>query len=178
MNIVDDQRDVQRAYVGGGVGVLVSGLVWLVTAAVLYRTDISTAFTTLFFGGFFIFPLAELVSRKVADRAPITKGNALSSLALESTIAMIAMLMAAFLIMPYRPDAVFPLAAIAVGTHYLAFKTLYGDRTFWVLGAAITVAGSLALFTGVVGSLTVTLLVAAVEILVGTLLLLRHRGGR
>ena len=38
------------------------------------------------------------------------------------------------------------LAAIAVGVHYFVFKTAYGMRTFWLLGAAITLLGLAAIY--------------------------------
>lgn len=72
--------------------------------------------------------------------------NPLGATALESTIAMIGGLFAAWLSLPFQPDYVFPLAAIAVGTHYAVFKTVYGDVLFWILGGLITTVGLLSIF--------------------------------
>lgn len=144
MNIEEAQRDVSRAFVGGGPGVLVSALVWLAAALVERRHGIAPAFATLFFGGMLIFPVSMLVARLAFRRAKEAPGNPLGPVALESTVAMIGGLFAAWLLLDLRPNLVFPLAAIAVGTHYAVFKTIYGDRSFWVLAALLTALGGLA----------------------------------
>ena len=59
---------------------------------------------------------------------------------------MMAGLIASWLFLPIRPTFVFPLAAIAVGTHYAAFRTAYGDLLFWILGGLVSLAGVLALY--------------------------------
>ena len=66
-----------------------------------------------------------------------------------------------------------PLAAIMVGTHYFAFRTAYGDRTFWLLGALVTLAGLAAIyrFTPLPGG--VTLAVALIELAFGAWLTAR-----
>lgn len=170
------QHEIRRAFVGGGPGTIVSAIVWLVAAYVVWRWDVRTGFIALFVGGMTIFPLSQLVCRKFLARPAPSSGNALGMLALESSIAMIALLGAAWLILPFRPDAVFPLAAIAVGTHYFAFATLYGDRTYWLLAALLTVIGTAALLAPTFGTLAVIIAVALVELLVGLFLTMRERG--
>ena len=146
MRIDDAQRDLRRAYAGGGPGVFVSASVWLAAAAVERSHGIATAFAILFFGGMLIFPLATLASRLLFRREKEAGDNPFGMVALESTVAMIGGLFAAWLFLDFRPDWVFPVAAIAVGTHYAVFKTIYGDRTFWLLGALITAIGVLAIY--------------------------------
>ena len=157
---------------------IVSGLLWAAVALVLTGNDIATGFTVLFFGGFLIFPLSLLLCQVLLKRPKLSPDNGLRHLALESTIAMIALLFVAFLMVEPLPDLVFPVAALAVGTHYFAFKTLYGDRTYWVMGAAITLAG----FAGIYGPLASPVLLAAVvgaiEIAIGIYLTLRDRGAQ
>lgn len=170
------QHEIRRAYVGGGPGTIVSAIVWFVAAYFVWRWDVRTGFIALFIGGMAIFPLGQLVCRTFLARPAPSGGNALGMLGLESTLAMIAMLGAAWLLLPFRPDAVFPLAAIAVGTHYFAFATLYGDRTYWLLAALLTGIGMLALFAPAFGTLAVIIGVAVVELLVGLYLTIRERG--
>lgn len=146
MTLAEAQSDLRRAYVGGGPGVLVSGLIWLAAAAVERGRGTAAAFVFLFFAGMLIFPVATLACRLLFRRAKEAAGNPLGLLALESTVAMIGGLFAAWLILPFRPDYVFPLSAIAVGTHYAVFRTVYGDRTFWLLGALITAVGVLGIY--------------------------------
>jgi len=175
MTVLEAQRDIRRAYVGGGPGVFVSALVWLAAAVVHARQGVGPAFTLLFFGGMLIFPLATLVSRFLFRREKEASGNALGFIALESTIAMIGGLFAAWLFLPTRPDYVFPLAAIAVGTHYFVFKSIYGDRLFWVLGALITAVGVAGILKAVPIPGGTILAVAVVELLFAALLTMRAK---
>ena len=146
MTVDDAQRDLSRAYVGGGPGVFVSSLVWFAAAFVEQSAGIAPAFATLFFGGMLIFPLATLACRFLFARKAEAADNPLGRIALESTVAMIGGLVAAWLFLPLWPDLVFPVAAIAVGTHYAVFTTIYGDRLFWLLGGLITAVGAVAIF--------------------------------
>ncbi len=141
MTITEAQQDTRRAFVGGGPGAFVSGVLWLITALLLKQRGIGPAFAFLFFGGMLIFPLSQLVARFVFRRTSASKDNPLGRVALESTIAMIGGLFAAWLFLSRQPAFVFPLAAIAVGTHYAAFRSVYGDVLFWVLAALITAVG-------------------------------------
>ena len=61
MHIEDAQAEIRHAYVGGGLGAIVSGLVWMVAAIVQYSHTVATTFAVLFFGGMLIFPLSMLV---------------------------------------------------------------------------------------------------------------------
>jgi hypothetical protein len=143
MTITAAQHDLRRAFVGGGPGTFISGVLWLTAAFVKTQRGVGWAFAVLFFGGMLIFPLAQLASRILFRRGPTTRENPLGRVALESTIAMIGGLFAAWLFLSFKPAYVFPLSAIAVGTHYAAFRTVYGDSVFWVLGGLITAVGVL-----------------------------------
>jgi hypothetical protein len=143
MLIADAQQDNRRAFVGGGPGQFISGVLWLGAALVLKRRGVGAAFTFIFFGGMLIFPLTVLISRQLFMRAPASRSNPLSSLIPESTVAMMGGLFAAWLFLSSRPTYVFPVAAIAVGTHYAVFRTAYGDTLFWILAGLITAVGAL-----------------------------------
>lgn len=172
MTTAQAQADLRRAFVGGGPGVGISGLVWLTAAAVAARSDVATAFAPLFVGGMLIFPLAIAIARLGFRRAAPATGNPLGPLALESTVAMIGGLFAAWLFLRYQPGFVFPLAAIAIGTHYAVFKTVYGDRLYWVLGALITGVGLLDILAAPPPGGTI-LAVAAIELAFGAVLTVR-----
>lgn len=166
------QHDIRRAYVGGGPGVLVSALTWFVAAFVQQAHGAGAAFVALFIGGMFIFPVAKLVARFLFKRASEAKQNPLGMTALESTIAMIGGLFAAWLFLPVRPGLVLPLAAIAVGTHYLVFRTVYGDRLFVVLATIVTAIGLCEILVLPLHG-SVPLLVALTELAFGLVLTLR-----
>jgi hypothetical protein len=124
MVISDAQLDLRRAYVGGGPGVMVSGLIWLAATYIQHAQGIGTGFAALFFGGMLIFPGTKLVCRTMFHRENESSSNPFGMTVLESTIAMIGGLFAAWLFLSSQPALVFPLAAIAVGTHYFVFKTV------------------------------------------------------
>ena len=172
MLISDAQRDIRRAYVGGGPGVIVSSAVWFAAACAQQWRGTSFAFTVLFFGGMLIFPVSMLISRLVFRREKEAKGNTLATTTLECTVAMIGGLFAAWLFLPFKPSFVLTLAAIAVGTHYAVFKTVYGLRLFWALGAVVTMIG---LFDILVRPIPggVALAVAIAELAFGIVLTLR-----
>lgn len=170
MTLAEAQLDIRRAYVGGGPGACISGLVWLTAALVDLRYGTATAFATLFFGGMLIFPLSKLLCSFAFSRQSEQRDNQLSRVALESTIAMIGGLLAAWLLLNLEARFAFPVAAIAVGTHYFAFNTAYGDKTYWLLAALITAIGLAALFgpTALAGMMIFA--VAAVELVLGIIL--------
>lgn len=177
MNVREAQRDISRAFIGGGPGVGVSALVWFTAAAVEGSKGVGTAFVVLFFGGMLIFPLATLVSRLLFRREKEAADNPLGLIALESTIAMIGGLFAAWLLLRFEPGYVFPIAAIAVGTHYAVFRTIYGDRLFWVLGALITAVGLLGIYKMVPIPGGTIFAVGAIELVFAIVLTIRAMRG-
>lgn len=141
MSVTAAQHDLRRAYVGAGPGTLVAGMTWAAAALVHDSRGVELALAVLFFTGMLIFPLTVLICRVMLRRPRPSPGNPLGRVVLESTIAMLGGLFAAWLFVPLRPAYVFPLCAIAVGTHYAVFKTAYGDSLFWLLGALVTGVG-------------------------------------
>jgi hypothetical protein len=175
MTVEEAQRDLRRAYVGGGPGAAISSLLWFFAAFVEARHGTGVAFKALFFGGFLIFPLATLICRFGFRREKEAASNPLGLTALESTIMMIGGLLAAWLFLALEPAFAFPMAAIAVGTHYLVFKTAYGDRLYWLLGAIITCVGLFDMFRVIAFPGGTILAVGVIELLFGILLTFRAR---
>jgi len=126
------QRDLRRAFVGGGPGLAISGIFWLTAGLVATARGVAPAFVVLFVTGMLIFPLATLVCRFAFGRDAPAADNPMGRIALESTLAMLSGLVVAWLLLPLRPDWAFPLSAFAVGTHFFAFRSAYGDVTFWL----------------------------------------------
>lgn len=176
MQIGEAQGDVRRSFVGGGPGVFVSGLIWCAAATAEAQRGVGVGFAVLFFGGMLIFPLSLLTVRLVFRRAAPQAGNGLTAIALESTVAMIGGFFAAYLLLPHAPGLVLPLAALAVGTHYFAFRTLYGDVAFPILGTIISALGLNAAFGWIAIPVGLLWCVAGVELLFGVILSVRSRG--
>lgn len=175
MTLEEYQADLRRAYIGGGLGAVVSGLVWFAAALVQTLYGVSLGYTVLFFGGFLIFPISLLLEKVFFKRAPLQPGNPGGALVMETLPAMIGVLVIGFLLIEIKPDWVFPLAAIAVGAHYFPFKTAYGDRTYWVLGAVMMAIGFASLMMGWLGSGAVAFGIAMTEVVFGIWLILRNR---
>lgn len=167
LTIEDAQFDLRRAFVGGGPGLVISGLFWLTAGLVASTRGVGPAFVLLFITGMLIFPLGTLVRRWAFGRQPAATDNPMGRIALESTFTMIAGLIVAWLILPLRPDWVFPIAAIAVGTHFFAFRSAYGDILYWVLAALMTALAFAELFGQVKLGNTLLFVVAAMEISFG-----------
>ena len=173
MTLREAQSDLRRAFVGGGPGVFVSALTWFAAAAIEGGQGVGPAFGVLFLAGMLIFPLATLASRFLFRRERESSDNPLGGVALEGTIAMIGGLFAAWLFLPFQPRYVFPLAAIAVGTHYAVFKTVYGDPLFWLLGGLIASVGLLSIYQVFAIPGGPILAVGVIELLFAVLLTMR-----
>ena len=167
MDIATAQAELRASYMNGGPGAVVSGLVWLAAAISAMTWGTPTGFVVLFFGGMTIFPLGTLIVRAVFRRPPPSPGNPGGRTVIETVFPMIGGFLAAWILLPYRPDLVFPLAAIAVGAHYFGFRTAYGGIVYWGLATVISGVGLGTVFLGVPGREAVPWVVAAIEVAFG-----------
>ena len=175
MSLNSHQQELRYAYVRGGPGAIISGGVWFAAALSAMYSSISDGFFLLFFAGLFIFPVSKLALKLVFQRGPESKSNPGSLICLETVFPMVGGLFAAWLLLPYRPEFVFSASAIAVGTHYFGFRTAYGDWTYWVFGAVLCTSGLSSIALAIPSSSLVPFIVAIVEIVFGTWLILADR---
>jgi hypothetical protein len=178
MQIDEAQQDFRRAYVGGAPGVLVSGLVWLAAAITAQSQGVGRGFAVLFIGGMIIHPISTFLCRTLFGRAKEAAGNPLAGAALESTIAMIGGLVAAYLMIPLRAEYVFAIAAIAAGTRYALFRTIYDDRLYWLLTVLMSGVGLLVIVSGAPLPVSPALAVGGIEVVFAGLLLARNLRSR
>ena len=178
MQVNEAQADLRRAYVDGGPGTVISGLVWIAAAVALARGGVGIGFAVLFVGGMLIFPLSLVVNRMLLGRAAESPVNPFGRLVLESTVAMIAGLLAAWLFLRHDPALVMPLAALAVGAHYFAFRTAYGLSVFWVLGGVIVAMSVGAVFGVLPWAGSLVFAVGIVEIAFGFFITVRALTGQ
>jgi hypothetical protein len=162
-DLLQAQAELRYSYLRGGPGAFVSGLVWLAASVATEARGVATGFAVLFLGGMTIFPLGTLLVRGVFRRPSPSKGNPGPRMVIETVFPMIGCLLGAWLLIPHRPDLVFPVAAIAVGSHYFGFRTAYGDSTYWVLAASMCAVGGAAIFTRSVSGGAVAWIIAAIE---------------
>ena len=146
VHINEGQADIRRVYRGGLAGQLVSGVLWLVAAAVATWGSPDAAIATLFLGGMLIFPLTSLVLRLGGGPAGLPKGHPQKALATQIAFTVPQGMVVAIVLGVLRPELFFPAAMVIVGAHYLPFVHLYGMRLFAVLAGVLSVGGVVLLF--------------------------------
>lgn len=123
------------------MGNLVSGVLWLATAALATWGSARSAILFVVFGGMLIFPLTRLGLATIGHRVAITPGNPLNGLAMQVAFTIPLALPVVGAAALYRLDWFFPAFMVIVGAHYLPFVFLYGMRLFAVLCAFLVSAG-------------------------------------
>jgi hypothetical protein len=148
MKFEDAQKDMDFSYIGGGAGVLVSGIVWSLAGLVAIFYSNQSSMLTLFIGGMFIHPISMLVSKALKRPGNHNPENPLGKLALESTVILFVGLFLAFYVAKLNLDWFYPIMLLAIGVRYLIFNTLYGAKIYWVLGAVLMLSGMFCLLFG------------------------------
>lgn len=171
MHLGEAQRDMRHAYVNGGVGILVSGLVWVVAGLVTYNVRLPAGMVALFIGGVFIHPLSLLLARKFFRRGRPRAHNPMEMLALQSTAFLIIGLVVAYLVRDTYGEWFFAIALLTVGGRYLVFQTVYGMRVFMVLGGLLMATGCVAILWPAFPPFAVALVGGAIEIICAALIL-------
>lgn len=143
MHIVDAQREVRTRYVGGFYGQLISGLLWLGSSALAVWFTHRAAIETVVIGGFFIFPLTEVLRRLFAPDVPWSEDNTLKALGMQIAFVLPVCMLLLLPVTLYRPNWFYPGLMIVLGAHYFPFVFLYGMRMFWVLGGLLSGIGVL-----------------------------------
>jgi len=145
MDFRESQRDMNASYIGGATGVLASGLVWGISGIVAVIVSNIASMAALFIGGMFIFPLSILFSKLCKRSGKHAQNNALKHLAVENLGILFVGLFLAFAVAQIEIRFFYPVMLLAIGTRYLTFQTLYGLKSYWLLGGALILAGAFAL---------------------------------
>ena len=172
--LVQFQTDMRRGYANGSIGIIVSGLAWLISAIVTYQYSASQAVWSLLIGGMLIHPVSVLLYKTIGLSGNHTKGNPLGNLGMEGTIFMIMCLPIAFGLSLQYTQWFFQGMLLIIGGRYLTFSSIYGIKLYWILGAILGVAAYL-LFKNNVQSLGTLLTGAIIEILFGLFMFLSFR---
>ena len=72
------QQEMRHAHYDGAPGVLVSGLVWLVSALACYQLGVNKGVWTLLIGGALIYPISVVFTKALGRPATTDKANALN----------------------------------------------------------------------------------------------------
>lgn len=141
-HLLEDQKEMRSAFLGGFAGQLVSGIIWLISALIGSLGEESAAMIFLFFGCSLIFPLTQLTLRFMGRPAKVQEENGLWALGsqIAFTVPVNFLLVGAIII--YRVAWFYPAAMIIVGAHYLPFVTLYGMKMFSILAGSLIMGGA------------------------------------
>lgn len=141
MDVAESQRDMRIGLMGGFMGQLVSGLLWLASAALATWGTQRAAIAFLVVAGFFIFPLTKIGLRLIGHRARVSRDNPLNGLGMQSAFVLPICLLLVAAAALYRVEWFYPAFMVVLGAHYLPFVTLYGMRMFYALAATLVGAG-------------------------------------
>jgi hypothetical protein len=141
MEIVQAQREVRTAFIGGFAGQMVSSGVWFLSAVSSTWVSFRTGILVLVIGGFFIFPLTLLLLRLMGRPSSLPRRHPFNGLAMQVAFTMPLTLPLVFTATAYRHSWFYPAFMIALGSHYLPFIFLYGMWQFGALAAVLIGSG-------------------------------------
>jgi hypothetical protein len=141
MDIQQAQREVRSVYIGGFVGQLVLSVIWLVSAALGTWSTPRSSILAVVIGGFFSFPLLQLMLRLAGRRVRVSPENPFHWLGMQVAFVLPFSMLLLLPVGLYRLNWFFPALMILVGAHYLPFATSYGMRMFLFLAAILIAMG-------------------------------------
>jgi hypothetical protein len=141
MDVSAAQREVRTTYMGGFPGHLVIGVLWLLSAALTTWVSLRVGGTFLVAGGFFIYPLTQLVLRLTGRPAALPANNPFKELAIESAFIVGPLLPLVGAATLHKAVWFYPGMMLVIGAHYLPFAFLYGMRHYLVLAALLCFGG-------------------------------------
>jgi hypothetical protein len=141
MEIHDAQREVRSVYIGGFWGQLVSSVIWLVSAALGTWATPKASILAVVIGGFFTFPLTQLLLRLSGRPTRVSKENPLHWLGMQVAFVLPFSMLLLVPVCGYNLNLFFPALIVLLGAHYLPFATLYGMRMFLFLAGVLITEG-------------------------------------
>jgi hypothetical protein len=142
LKISEAQQEVRTVYLGAFSGLIVTGVIWLLSAAAGTWMSSGIAIWALVLGGTFIYPLSQLLLRAMGRPASLSRENPFGMLAMQAAfvIPLCYPLIAAATI--HNLNWFYPAFLVVVGAHYLPFITLYGMWQFGILSVLLVGLGT------------------------------------
>lgn len=139
-NLQDAQQDMKNGYGHGSIGVIVSGIVWVISSLVVNFYSSQKGIWTLLIGGALIFPISILIGKIIGLKCSNDKNNPLTKLTMEGTIWMLMCIPLAYGLSLIKVEWFFQGMLMIIAGRHLTFATVYGTRIYWVLGAMLGLA--------------------------------------
>jgi len=165
---------MRSAYLNGGMGALVSGIIWLASGLGALYYSHQTSILFFFFAGMFIHPLGLLLSKAMGRSGKHNSDNPLATLALESTVLLFIGLFIAYCTYQNGQDWFYSIMLLTIGGRYLIFQSIYGVKLYWIFGGLLILTGGFCLIynqafhiAGIIGGI--------IEIVFSILLTLQSR---
>jgi hypothetical protein len=128
MTLAEAQQETRSAFLGGAIGQIVTGVIWLLSAALATWGAPAVGMVSLFVGGMLIFPLTQAALRAGARSGRLSADNPLGRFPLQMVFAMTALYPLIYVATLYQRSWFFPAFMIVVGSHYVSFILLYGCK--------------------------------------------------
>ncbi len=141
MDVQDAQSEMRSVYIGGFWGQLLFSILWLASAALGTWGTPKASILTVVLGGFFMFPMVQLMLRLQGRPSSVSGQNPFSSLAMQVAFVLPLSMLLLVPVGLYRLNWFFPALMVLVGAHYLPFASLYGMRIFLFLAGILITAG-------------------------------------
>src|ERR1035438_259836 len=141
MLVQDAQREVRTVFVGGFWGQLVSSTIWLASSALGVWFSPRAAIVTLVVGGFFIFPLTQLLLRLSGRPTSVAAGTPLGRLGMQVAFPLPLSMLLLIPVTAFRLNWFYPALMILLGAHYLPFTFLYVIAIFIPVCAILAGSG-------------------------------------
>ena len=141
MEVADAQREVRTVFRGGFMGQLVSGLLWLGSAAAATYGSPRAGIVVLVVGGFFIFPATMLGLRLLGGPWKLRPENPFSALGMQVAFVLPLCLPVVAAVAVHHLAWFYPAFMVVLGAHYLPFVFLYGMPMFWGLSVSLVGLG-------------------------------------
>ncbi|KMQ60248.1 hypothetical protein ACM46_18740 [Chryseobacterium angstadtii] len=168
------QSNMRDSYGNGSVGIFVSGIIWLLSCAVVNLYTPQKAIWFLMIGGVFIFPLSLLIGKLAGIKGEHQKTNPLGKLAMEGTIWMIMCIPLAYGLSLQKAEWFFQGMLMIIAGRYLTFASIYGISVYWMLGAVLGLS-AFALFSTGAGTFLSAFAGGFVETVFGVMIYLFYR---
>ncbi|NJC97209.1 MAG: hypothetical protein C3F07_04860 [Anaerolineales bacterium] len=142
MKIIDAQKEVRTVYLGAFSGLIVTSIIWFVSAALGTRVSKGLAVWALVLGGTFIFPLSQVFLKSMGRNATLSKENPFGTLAMLIAFTIPAtypLIAGAFI---HNSNWFYPAFLVVIGAHYLPFIFLYGMWQFSILSVLLVALGT------------------------------------